>query len=127
MSTCSPYGAIGEKIKDILYPNRSNDNYWNSGGYAPQYIQLEFEREQSVSQIRLQVAQTPKGHTSHKLLAGPQVNELKEVKALAGFTSDHQWINMTFNPPLKSVRFLRINTITSLSWVAWFKVLVYKN
>ena len=116
-----------KKIKDLLYPNRSSDNYWNSGGYAPQYILLELEREQTVSHIRLQVGQTPDGHTSHTLLVGRQANELKEVKAFAGFTKNYEWINLTFDPPLRNVRFLRLNTLSRPSWVAWLKILVYKN
>lgn len=88
---------------------------------------MELEREQTVSRIRLQVSQTPDGQTSHTLLAGSQVDELKEVRALNGFTKNNEWINLTFNPPLRNVRFLHLNTLSSPSWIAWFKILVYRN
>lgn len=127
MSSCAASVYIEEQLKDILYPNRSTSNHWNSRGYAPQYIQLEFKEQQTVSEICLQVDQTPNGNTSHSLLVGTQIDDLKEVKALIGLTKKYEWINLTFNPPLKNVRFLRIKTITSPSWVSWFKFLVYGN
>jgi len=124
---CAPPAAVAEQIKDILDPNKPNHNRWNSGGYAPQYIQLELEREQSVSHVYLQVSQTPNGQTYHSFLIGPQENQLKEVKTLVGNTNNYGWINLTFHPPLENVRFLRIGTVSSPSWIAWFKFLVYKN
>lgn len=123
-TSCSPSAAVAEKINDILDPQRPVDNYWNSGGYAPQYLQLELPRAQTISRVLLQINQTPNGQTSHSLLVGSEQNALREVKVLIGYTIKHEWINMTFSPPLENVRFLRVNTIASPSWIAWAKFLV---
>src|SRR2546430_16239080 len=37
---------------------------WNSGGYAPQWIQLDLGQSSIISQIRLNVAQSPKDRKS---------------------------------------------------------------
>ena len=113
-----------EKLRDILDPNRPVDNYWNAAGFAPQYLQLELPRAQTVAQVLLQVRQTPAGPTNHSLLVGTDEKTLREVKSLVGHTKTDDWLNVTFSPPLENVRFVRVNTISSPSWVAWYKFLV---
>lgn len=117
--------SVLERVKDILDPNKPTDNYWNSGGYAPQYLQLDLQRPQTVSHVFLQVNQTPNGPTYHSLLVGSHENALREVKTVTGNTIIYQWLNVTFSPPLENVRYLRVNTISSPSWIAWCKFLVY--
>ncbi|CAF4133098.1 unnamed protein product [Adineta steineri] len=105
--------------------NTTDGTYFNSVGYAPQYIQLELPGIYNISSIYLQVAQSPSGTTEHHLYVGSDVNNLTLATILNGITSSGQWINITYDPPLTDVQFLRLNSISSPSWVAWIKFIVY--
>ncbi|KAJ6643830.1 hypothetical protein Bhyg_08795 [Pseudolycoriella hygida] len=105
--------------------------YFNSGGFAPQYLQLELPCLYTVHNIFLQTAylsasSTPHtGHTIHELYAGNTTIPTKLVARLDGNTTSNQWIHVHFYPPLTDVRFLRLHTSYSESWVAWKKFLVF--
>ncbi|CAF3717983.1 unnamed protein product [Adineta steineri] len=66
------------------------------------------------------------GPTRHTLWAGDNLNSLRVVKELINEAAPNRtWLNVTFNPPLDEVRFLRLTSTTSPTWIAWFKFLVY--
>ena len=97
---------------------------YNSGGFAPQYLQLELPAGYSVSAVALRVDQSPNGNTVHQLSVGPNTGSLSVVTTWNGYTYAGQWLNITYNPALSGVRVLRLDTISSPSWVAWQKFLV---
>ena len=99
---------------------------FNAGGYAPVYIQLELPTEYNISSICLLCSQAPNGVTWHQLLAGPNTTSMSVVANMSGFTSAGQWLNTTFTPPLTRVRSIVLATLSSPSWVAWVKFLVYR-
>ena len=100
--------------------------YYNSGSNAPQNIDLEFPGEYNISSICLQCAQSPNGITWHQLQVGSNSTSLVLAANISGFTSSGQWLNTTYSPPLTRVRFIRLITLVSPSWVAWSKFLVYR-
>lgn len=125
-ATSSYYSAIGTLSQQIdSLVGRSSGTYWNSGGLAPQYVQLTFPSSFSVSQICLCVAQLPNGNTYHELYAGPSSSSLTLVTVLNGYTYSGEWINITYNPMLTGVSVLQLYTVSSPSWVAWVYFLVY--
>lgn len=99
--------------------------YYNSGGYAPQYVELQLPGLYTVTTVCLEVAQLPNGNTHTQLYVGTTSNPTTLVSDLNGYTYSGQWINITYSPPLTNVRFLRLTTLVSPSWVAWIKFLVY--
>ncbi|CAF0977204.1 unnamed protein product [Adineta steineri] len=105
--------------------NSTNGTYFNSGGYAPQYIQLELPGIYNISDVYLQVAQSPSGTTEHHLYVGSSVDNLTLATILNGATDSGQWISITYDPPLSHVQFLRLNSISSPSWISWNKFIVY--
>jgi hypothetical protein len=126
-SVASYYSAIGTlaaQMAALVDPN-PNNLYYNSGGMAPQYVQLQLPAAYTINAVCLQVAQLPNGVTHHQLFAGPSVNPTTLVSDLNGYTYSSEWINITYNPPLTNVRFLLLNTLSSPSWVAWIKFLVF--
>ena len=120
----SAIGTLSAQMAALVDPNPSA-LYYNSGGYAPQYIELQLPSTFTITSIALQVAQLPNGVTQHLLYVGPTTNPTLLVNNLNGFTYSGQWINLTYSPPLTNVRFLRLDTLSSPSWVAWVKFLVY--
>lgn len=124
-------GSLADQIAAVGDPKPST-TYFNSGGYAPQYLELELPCFYTVHNIFLQVAflaqytPTPNiGHTIHKLYAGPTTIPTNLVATLDGNTTSNEWIHINFSPPLSNVRFLRLNTVSSPSWVAWKKFLIF--
>ena len=93
--------------------------------YAPQYLQLELTGVYNIAQVCLFVSQLSSGLTSHLLFFGPWLNSTQLVNNMTGVTNTLQWINLTYSPPLDNVRFRRLSTSMSPSWVSWFKFLVY--
>lgn len=120
----SAIGSLAAQMAALVDPNPS-PLYFNSGGFAPQYVELQLPSPYTITSVALQVAQLPNGITHHQLFVGPTSNPTLLASNINGFTSSGEWINLTYSPPLTNVRFLRLNTISSPSWVAWVKFLVY--
>jgi uncharacterized protein YceK len=97
---------------------------WSSGGPAPQWIQLDFGETTSVSKVRLDASQTPDGPTTHQIYGGPSPSQMELLGTLEGATKDNQWLEL--NTPAKNVRYLKITTTKSPSWVAWREIEAYK-
>jgi len=97
---------------------------WSAGGPAPQWIQLDLGEESSVSRLRLNVSQTPLGPTTHEVYGGPTPDQLKLLGTLEGTTQDSQWIELSVSA--NNVRYLKIATVKSPSWVAWREIEVFK-
>jgi hypothetical protein len=120
----SSIGTLSAQIAAITDPN-PNALYYNSGGDAPQYVQLQLPAASNITAVCLKVAQTPTGITHHQLFVGPSSNPTLLVSNLNGSTFNNEWINISYNPALTNVQFLLLNTLSSPSWVAWIKFLVY--
>jgi len=105
--------------------NTSGGTYFNTGALAPQWIQLELPGLFNILTITLKVAQSPNGLTRHQISVGSISSSLQIVTDLNSSTTSGQILNLTYNPILTNVRFIRLATITSPSWVAWQKFIVY--
>lgn len=126
VSASNFYGGAGPaSIQGDSLVGRCVGVGFNSGGYAPQYVQLKLPGTYVVSSVHLKIRQTPNGITHHQLSVGADENSLKIITNLTGLTKSDEWINLTFNPYLTDVGILRLNTIKSPSWVAWARFLVY--
>jgi hypothetical protein len=106
-------------------PNSTDGTSFNSGGGPPQYVQLGLPGRYNITSVFLQVNQSPNGYTEHLLYVGSNLTTLILAANFSGVTSEGQWINTTFNPPLPGVQFLRLNSIISPSWIGWHKFIVY--
>ncbi len=93
--------------------------YWNSGGLPPQWIEFDLGSPQTISGMSLSVEQSPNENTVHDIYAGPNPNPTTLVKVLMGYTSEGQVLTPIFSPALTNVRYIRVTTTASPSWVAW--------
>jgi len=75
--------------------------------------------------VRLRVNQTPNGNTTHEIYGGPSRSSLALLRTLSGFTTASTWLETSFSPAARNVRFLRVRTTVSPSWVSWFDAEVY--
>jgi len=96
---------------------------WNSGGYAPGWIETDLSAERKLDQITLIVHQSPPGATVHEIWvsAEPIGNDrakAKLVHTFKGETDEGQELKFTF-PADTTARYVQILTTDSPSWVAW--------
>jgi hypothetical protein len=96
---------------------------WNAGEYAPQWIEVDLGSPRSIEGISLLTAQSPKGETTHRVLAKAAPGEpYRVLHTFTGVTTDGQWLSYSPSTPWQGVRFLRVETIESPSWVAWREI-----
>jgi hypothetical protein len=98
------------------------NSQWGAGDGPPQWIELDLGAPHTVRQIRLLVAQYPEGATRHQIqIAGPD-HAFKVAATLASNTNDNQWLEFTPETPLAAVRYVRVLTVQSPSWVSWKEI-----
>ncbi|CAM4798735.1 unnamed protein product [Rotaria magnacalcarata] len=100
--TASNFGSFAgsDAAQGDAIVNRSTTGYYNSGNWAPQYVQLQLSGTYTVCDVYLNVAQTPNGATQNQLSVGLSVASLQLVTTMNGNTSNGQWLNISYNPCL---------------------------
>lgn len=97
---------------------------WSAGAPAPHWIQLDLGQPETISKVRLNVSQAPPGATTHVISGGPTPDSLALIGTLDGNTTDNQWLEL--NQAANNVRYLKIETTKSPSWVSWREIEIYK-
>jgi hypothetical protein len=97
---------------------------WNSGEDAPQWIEIDLGAEMAIGKIILTVDQWPDGDTLHQIWVGREGEELRQVGELRGWTSDGDILEFAPEQPLTGIRYVRILTVESPSWVGWVEIKV---
>lgn len=105
----------------------STDTWWGAGSGPEQWIQLDLGSPTRVSRIRLVISQFPEGETDHQLWVGAQVNSLTMVHEFKGTTADLGVLEFIPPSPLADIRYVKIVTTQSPSWVAWREIEVTGN
>jgi hypothetical protein len=97
---------------------------WNSGGDAPQWIEIDLGAAYNIGEIRLTVSQYPSGPTTHELMAkGPNAgDQFKPLQTFDGNTSDGDALDFKPDSPVTQIRYIRVETTSSPSWVAWREI-----
>ena len=100
------------------------DTAWISGGDAEQWIQYDLEEPTGLKKIHLVVSQYPEGDTTHEIWAGNTAEDLTLIHTFSGYTEDFLILEKEFDPALDNIRFVRILTTSSPSWVAWREITI---
>ncbi len=97
---------------------------WSSGGDAPQWIEIDLGAEYNISEIRLTPSQFPEGRTVHQVKGkGSDAGDLFILlHTFDRNTKDGDELLFLPDSPLEGIRYIRIETIASPSWVAWREV-----
>ena len=101
--------------------------FWLSGNFSPQWIELDLRSPTDVAYLELLVTQEPAGATTHKIYAGSTPNPQTQVHQFDVVTKSGSKLGVVFSPTLKNIRYIRIVTTTSPSWVGWSEVKVYSS
>jgi len=100
-------------------------SYWNSGDYPPQWIEVDLGAVQPVGEIDLGITQLPDCPTVHRIHGRASTSEpYTLLHEFNGFTVDQQVLRYVASSP-QQLRFIRVETTSSFSWVAWREIEVY--
>jgi hypothetical protein len=102
--------------------DRDRQTIWNSGSPPEQWIQIDLGAPRSLAAVRLVTSQYPSGATVHQVWVGDSVTNLRLAHEFKGQTQDYQELSYTPTAPDTNVRFIRIVTTASPSWVAWREI-----
>lgn len=100
----------------------TNSQWWGSGAFAPQWILIDLGKPQTIDSIRLTITQSPTGATIHQIWTGAKIDELYLLYTFEGMTVDGQVLEFKPDSPLENVRYVRVNTRQSPSWVGWQEI-----
>lgn len=97
---------------------------WNSGGFPLQWIEIDLGSPATIRSLRLRVGQSPAGETVHLIVGRGPGTEGREqlLHTFQGRTTDRSTLNVAPETPWQGIRYVRVITTESPSWVAWFEI-----
>jgi hypothetical protein len=101
------------------------DRTWNAGDWPPAWIEIDLGRDRLVTGITLLPSQLPNVATTVHRVYGRADGRTGEVllAEVKGVTTDNVWRRATFERS-RRVRYVRVETVESPSWVAWREIAV---
>ncbi len=95
---------------------------WSAGAYPTQWIEIDLGAAYSIGEIHLTVGQWPAGQTVHQVWVGTERGTMQMVYEFKGKEFDFDILNYVPAAPLANIRFVRIVTTESPSWVSWREI-----
>jgi hypothetical protein len=104
----------------------NRETMWNSGMYAPGWIEKDLGEKTQLAGIVLVASQTPEGETIHEVWISDEPIGNDRTKArlahtFKGFTKNAESLRFDF-PQDMSARYVQIRTTDSPSWIGWWEV-----
>jgi hypothetical protein len=109
-----PADAIDDLIK----------THWSASNFPPQWIEVDLGAELVIREVHLSVQQSPAGNTNHRLLLAGNDHVFVLAREFEGFTAREDFLSFVPAAPVVG-RFVRVETVTSPSWVAWNEIQVF--
>jgi hypothetical protein len=103
----------------------NNSTAWNAGSHAPQWIEIDLGQVYHLTEIRLMVGQWPEGDTVHRIQGRSADGDFVHLHTFRQKTSGCDWLIFTPELPIAGIQVIRIDTLSSPSWVAWSEIQVY--
>lgn len=95
---------------------------WSAGGFPTQWIEIDLGGLYTIGEIRLTVGQWPAGQTVHQLWVGASADAMQMVYQFSGNEYDFDVLNFIPATPLDNIRYVRVVTTESPSWVSWREI-----
>ena len=95
---------------------------WSAGSGPTQWIEIDLGAEYNIKEITLTTSQYPEGRTVHRVLGRSAAGQFSELTKFDGNTVDGQTLVFTPPSPIQGIRFIRVETVASPSWVAWREI-----
>ena len=100
----------------------STDNWWGSGNFPSQWIEIDLGKPATIRLFRLVASQSPAGDTRHQLWVGERRESLYLLHTFDGYTQDFSLLEYAPDSPLENIRYVRVITRNSPSWVSWREI-----
>ena len=98
---------------------------WSAGGHPTQWIEIDLGAAFDVERLVLTVSQYPEGLTTHQVSGRGESGAYRLLHQSRGQTTDGQQLEVTTAAAWAGVRYLKIETTESPSWVAWREIAVF--
>jgi hypothetical protein len=117
-------GALPDQTPQMAVDGDPN-NQWSAGAYPTQWIEIDLGSSFSIGEIRLTVGQWPAGETLHQLWVGTSLDAMQQIYEFSG--REYDFDVLSYIPPtaLTNIRYVRIVTTESPSWVSWREIEVF--
>jgi hypothetical protein len=100
-------------------------SYWSSGGFPPAWIEVDLGAVQPVGEIDLGITQLPDCQTVHRVYGRADASDpYALLHEFSGFTVDQQVLRYVTDPS-RQLRFVKVETTSSCSWVGWREIEVF--
>lgn len=96
---------------------------WNSGDYAPQWIEVDLGADYPVTEVDGLADITPNGQVTHAVEGRTSSGTTYPLGGFSGFSARSEWVRIACDRT-QSVRYVRVTTTSSPSWIAWFEIRV---
>ncbi len=100
----------------------SMQTHWNAGANPPNWIEIDLQEPSSIGGIRLPSLLSQTGFTRHRILGKGEVGDYQVLYEFSGVTEDGQVLEYRPPQPWQGIRWVRIETLESPSWVAWQEI-----
>jgi hypothetical protein len=100
----------------------NTNKWWGAGDFSPQWIQIDLGKTATIGLIRLVVTQSPAGDTLHQVWVGSTSDKLYLLHTFEGYTVDGQVLEFKPDKPVENIRFIRVVTKKSPSWIGWKEI-----
>ena len=100
----------------------SVDTWWGAGGPPPQWIEVDLGAPYEVARIRLSISQDPNGRTVHQVWGRAAGEDARLLFEFDDLTEGDQVLEYAPPEPWERIQFIRIETVTSPSWVSWHEI-----
>jgi len=98
-------------------------NWWSSGAYPDQWIDIDLGAPVDIGRIRLFVSQYPDGSTTHQIKTRASTSDPWDLQyTFTANTVDNQVLEYSPATAWTNVRYVRVETTASVSWVAWKEI-----
>jgi len=98
---------------------------WNAGAHAPQWIEIDLGAAFDLDRVILTVAQDPRGGTVHQISGRGETGDYRLLYKFHEDTGDGLELDVSPVAGWAGVRYLKIETTESPSWVAWREIAVF--
>ena len=105
----------------------SSSTVWNSGAFAPQWIEIDLQNSSQVGNVTLVTSQSPNGNTDIRVwVKGTGTGGVFQLLCeFVGFTSDGQVLQYSPQTPLTGIQYVKVEIVSSPSWVSWREIMVF--
>jgi hypothetical protein len=104
--------------------DRDPSTQWRANDSAPQWLEFDLGPGVALSRVKLLTAQQPAGRTTHVVKGATTKGVWFTLGTLSGDTGDNQLLTLAI--PSTPVRWVRVTTTVSPSWVAWREVSFFR-